>query len=129
MREHPELDAAMRSGDVSYAKARVLVPHLTDANAGELVALAADAPVGALGARIAAWSQRHEDPDAITARQHRERSVSWRTDADGMVTLTARLPPEVAGAVVAVIDTQVTRSRAPRARRSASNAPTPSSRR
>ncbi len=39
--------------------------------------------------------------------------MSWRTDADGMVTLTARLPPEVAGAVCAVIDTQVTRSRAP----------------
>lgn len=57
MRAHPALDAAMRCGDVSYAKARVLVPHLTDANAVELVALAADAPAGALGARIAAWLQ------------------------------------------------------------------------
>ena len=32
LRNWPALDAAMRNGDVSYAKARVLVPHLTNDN-------------------------------------------------------------------------------------------------
>lgn len=69
MIDHPELDAAMARGDLSYAKARVLVPHLTTDNATALVDLAEHNPAGRLGAAIAAWSQRNEDPDTITAHQ------------------------------------------------------------
>src|SRR5690606_2654996 len=50
MREFPGLDAAMASGDVSYAKARVQVPHLTDENAEALLDLAERNPAGRLGA-------------------------------------------------------------------------------
>ncbi|MBX3313875.1 MAG: DUF222 domain-containing protein [Actinobacteria bacterium] len=109
----PILDQAMANGDVSYAKARVLVPHLTSANADALLDLAERNPAGRLGAAIAAWSQRHEDAATIRARQHEARSLSWRTEPDGTVLLTARLTPEVAGAVCAVIDTAVTRTGAP----------------
>jgi hypothetical protein len=109
----PSLDEAMESGDISYAKARVLVPHLTAANADSLLDLAERNPAGRLGAAIAAWSQRHEDVDTIRARQHEARSVSWRTEPDGTVLLTARLTPEVAGKAIAVIDTAVTRAHAP----------------
>ncbi len=113
LRAFPVLDAAMRAGDVSYAKARVLAAHLTERNAGALVALAAVTPAGRLGVAVAAWSQRHEDPEVIARRRFEARSVSWRTEADGTVTLTARLTPEAAGAVAAVIDQQVMSSRAP----------------
>jgi len=58
MRTHPALDAAMRDGEVSYAKARV--PHLTEENAAVLVELAGRIPGGQLGAAIAAWSRRNE---------------------------------------------------------------------
>lgn len=104
MRAHPTLDEAMRTGLVSYAKARTLAPYLTDENAEDLVEIACRTPAGRLGAAIAAWSQRHEDPDTIAERQHQQRSVTWRTEPDGMVTLTARLAPTVAAEVCAVID-------------------------
>ena len=113
LRQWPLLDTAVRDGDVSYAKARVLVPHLTDHNVGPLVDLAMVTPAGRLGAAIAAWSQRHEDSEAIEARQHDARTMSWRTEGDGMVTITARLPPAQAGAVCAVIDQHVTVTSAP----------------
>lgn len=113
MCEHPALHSAMADGDVSYAKARVLVPHLTTANAHALLRLAATNPAGRLGAAIAAWSQQHEDPEDIARRQHQERNVSWRTGGDGMVTITTRVPPATAGAICAAIDAQVTRADAP----------------
>jgi len=75
--------------------------------------LAAITPAGRLGAAVAAWSQCHEDPEEIARRQFEERSVSRRTDPDGMVTVTARLTPQAAGAVGAVIDQHVFSSRAP----------------
>ena len=100
----------MRNGEISYAKARVLVPSLTATNAAELIDIAASTPAGRLGAAIAAWSHRHEDPDLLAQRQRDARSCSWRTEPDGTVILTARLTPAAAGAVCAVIDTHVTRT-------------------
>jgi hypothetical protein len=113
MRDHPALDAAMRSGVVSYAKARVLAACLTVDNADALLAIAERTPAGRLGAAVAAWSQRHEDAHVIEARQQEARSVSWRTEPDGMVTITSRLTPVEAGAVCAQIDTRVMRADAP----------------
>lgn len=113
MRAFAVLDEAMRSGEVSYAKARVLVPHLTAENAMVLAELAGRTPAGQLGAAIAAWSRRNEDPDDIDRRHHRERSVSWRTDPDGMVTITARLAPDEAVRVTGPIDQKVMANSAP----------------
>lgn len=110
LRAHPELDAAMRHGDVSYAKARALVPYLNDGNATELIGIAESVPAGRLGAAIAAWSRRHDDAEVIDARQRDARSCAWRTNPDGTVTITATLTPTAAGAVCAVIDAQVTRT-------------------
>ena len=94
----------MRDGDVSYAKARVLAGHLTAANCDELVAIATVTPAGRLGAAIARWSRTHDDPDTIDARHHEQRSVTARTEPDGMVTITSKLPPLEASATLAVID-------------------------
>lgn len=113
MRQYPQLHLAMAEGDLSYAKARVLVAYLDDENAAELIDLAMTTPVRHLGRTIAAWSNRNEDQETIDDRHHESRYVSWRTDPDGMVTITARLEPAVAGAVCAVIDQQVMGSDAP----------------
>ncbi|HET8931585.1 MAG TPA: HNH endonuclease, partial [Acidimicrobiales bacterium] len=92
-------------------KARVLVSWLTDANATELIAIAETTPAGRLGAAIAAWAHRNDDQELIEQHQREARSCTWRTEGDGTVTLTARLTPAAAGAVCAVIDAQVTRSK------------------
>jgi hypothetical protein len=113
LRDHPTLDHALASGAISYAKARCLVAHLTDANADELVDLAQRTPTRDLPAAIAAWSRRNEDPDAIDRRHHRDRAVTWHTTSDGMVHLTAHLEPHRAGAIIAAIDQRVMSERAP----------------
>lgn len=107
--QFPELDNAMAIGDISYAQARVLVGFLTDDNVHDLLAIAECTPASRLGAAVAAWSQRNDDPAHISDRQHESRSVSWRTDPDGTVVITARLAPERAGVVCAAIDASVTR--------------------
>lgn len=109
----PQLDAAMARGDISYTKARVLVAYLNEANEAALVDLAEQNPASRLGAAIAAWSQRNEDPSTITDRQHEARSLSWRTEPDGTVLVVARLEPAVAGEVCAVIDLATARTNAP----------------
>ena len=68
LRTWPTLDAAMRTGDVPYAKARTLVPHLSDDNVDDLVQIATVTPAGRLGAAIAAWVHRHEDDEVIAVR-------------------------------------------------------------
>ncbi|MGB3410546.1 MAG: DUF222 domain-containing protein [Microthrixaceae bacterium] len=113
MRQYPTLDQAMANGDVSYAKARVLVPHLSDDNIGDLLDIAVRTSAGRLGAAVAAWSHRNDDPETIRKRQYEARSVSWRTEPDGMVVITARLTPEAAGALCATIDTVVASNHAP----------------
>lgn len=109
MRDFPELDAAMRNGDMSYAKARELVANLDVDNVAEFLDLASYTPAGRLGVAIAAWSRRNEDEGLLAARQRVLRSCSWRTEPDGMVTITARQAPENAGIACAVLDTQVMR--------------------
>jgi len=109
MRRHPVLDEAMACGDVSYSKARILAGQLTGDNADELVEIARITPSGRLGKAIAAWSERNEDPEVIRRRQHLLRSMGWGSAADGMVDFHARLTPEDAAAVCAVIDTTVAR--------------------
>jgi hypothetical protein len=104
MRRFAALDRAIRDQSVSYAKARVLAAHLTAENCDALIAIATVTPAARLGAAIARWSRAHDEPDAIDARQHEQRSVSARTDADGMVTITARLPPLEGAVALAVID-------------------------
>jgi hypothetical protein len=104
MRDFPDLAAAVRIGAISYAKARVLVPHLTADNVTPLLHLARTTPAGRLGVAIARWSRRNEDPTEIDERHRRERSVTVRTEPSGMVVILARLPPVDAVGVVAVID-------------------------
>ncbi|MCB0963762.1 MAG: hypothetical protein KDA98_10750, partial [Acidimicrobiales bacterium] len=118
MRRHRELGEAMADRRVSYGKARVLVPYLAgfdpgDPRVGEVIGLAASTCAAALGRVVADWARGHEDPDETDRRHDREQRLSWRTDPDGMVTGTFRLPPLEAGKVIAQIDQRVMSDRAP----------------
>ena len=97
--ETPTATRPRARADLTGPPAERLEAEVVDltANGDALLDLAERNPAGRLGAAIAAWSQRHEDPDTIRARQHEARSLSWRTEPDGTVLLT----PEVAGAVCA----------------------------
>ena len=109
LRRWPQLDDALATGEISYAKARTLAAHLSDENADALVTIARTTPAGRLGAAIAAWSLQNEDQAVIDNRQREARSMSWRTDADGMVIFTIKVPPTDAGILQAIIDTDVIR--------------------
>lgn len=113
IRQHPRLAAAMAAGDISYAKARALAPHLSDTNTDALVSIAETTPAGRLGVAIAGWIHRNDNPEDINRRQHEARACSWRCEPDATITITLRLPPAVAGQICAVIDQGVMANNAP----------------
>lgn len=113
MREYPRLHELMAMGEISYAKARMVVPHLSAENSDELLEICTETSLRRLGVALAMWLNRHEDPEALAERQFQARSVSWRTNPDGMVTITAHLPPLMAAQVCAVVDQVVAGSDAP----------------
>lgn len=108
----PQLDAALASGRLSYAKIRVISRYANEDNVDELIAMAETCPAGRLGVLIAAWQQSRQSNEAISAAQYGARSMSWRTEPDGMITFIARLRPAEAGAVQAAIEAIVMRANA-----------------
>lgn len=107
MIQYPELDSAMARGDICYAKARIMAPHLSPESINQLVDLASNTSVGRLSKAIAAWTLRNEDPDTIERRQRHARSVTWHTEPDGMIVVTARLQPSQGARVCAAITAAV----------------------
>jgi len=105
----PAVAAAFASGHVSYSKARALTRVATAGNEVELLALAASVPAGRLGAALAAWLQRRERPGDTEARHRASRSFTWRTEVDGMVVGTFRLPPYEAATITTPVELAVRR--------------------
>ena len=97
----PAIAAAFAAGTISYSKVRALTRIATVENESELVGLALKVPAGDLRRVLAAWTTRTSDPDELAAHQRRQRSVRWRQEPDGMVTFWLRLPPWVAGTLIA----------------------------
>lgn len=111
VRELPLVQHHFTTGELSYSKVRALVSVATADNEAELVELALGTPAGDLRAAIARHLTQTLEPDELAAHQHRRRSVSWRAEADGMVTFTLRLPPHVAAVLIALLTTMVMRTR------------------
>ncbi|QXC61352.1 hypothetical protein KSP35_00400 [Aquihabitans sp. G128] len=99
--ELPLISAAFADGQLSYSKVRTLTRLATGDNEGELLPIALETPASDLGVELARWLHRTTDPKDLAAYHHQQRSVRWRTDPDGMVVFTLRLPPLLAGAVIA----------------------------
>ena len=107
MMQYAELNSAMARGDICYAKARIMAPHLSPESISQLVDLASNTSVGRLSKAIAAWTLRNEDPETIERRQRHARAVTWHTEPDGMIVITARLQPSQGARVCAAITAAV----------------------
>ena len=91
-------------GRFSRSKARLLTRVATPENEAELSGIAERTPTGRLATEIARWLGGQETPEVTERRLHEARSLRWRTDPDGMVVATLRIPPEVAAMPMAAID-------------------------
>ncbi|MCC6226851.1 MAG: DUF222 domain-containing protein [Microthrixaceae bacterium] len=105
------IDASFSEGRISYSKVRQLTRVATVDNEAALLEIAERTPAGRLGAAIARWLGAREDPAETERRQHAARSLSWRTDPDGMVVAMLRLPPLAAAVLMAAVDAWVLRNR------------------
>lgn len=103
------ISAAFDAGRISYSKVRHLTRVVTPEIEADLLEIAECTPAGKLSAAIAAWLVRNEEPEETEERQQRARSLSWNVEPDGMVRLTARLPPWMAAMPMAAIDTWIMR--------------------
>lgn len=111
LRELPVVSEAFAAKRLSYSKVRTLTRVAAPASEAELCELAVRVPAGRLGQALAAWSARNEPEDVIKARQHRDRSLSWRTEPDGMIVGGFRLEPAAAAPLLAAIDAWVRANR------------------
>lgn len=105
LRDLPVTAQAVAAGTLSYAKAREVTRVATPETEGELVGVARDAPAGALARTLANWQNRHE-PERLSERQWAARACTYRQESDGTVTISLRLPPEVAAQVRATLDAE-----------------------
>jgi len=103
------LAAAFAEGRLSYSKVRTVTRVVTSETEAGLCALAERTPAGRLSTAIAAWLAPREDPADTERRHHEARSFTCRTEPDGMVIGSFRLPPLAAAMLTAVIDALVTR--------------------
>ncbi len=83
-------------------------------NEAELLELAAKVRAADIGVALAAWSVRNEDDDVIEARQLRQRHLTTRTDPDGTICGSFRLPPLAGARLLTAISTTMMRSTAKR---------------
>ena len=102
---------SFKAGELSYSKIRTLTRVATAENDAELVDLAKSVPAADLGRAIAAWLQQSTDPDALENYPRTRRSIKWRNDPDGMVSISMRLPPLLAGVFIAILTSLVMRSK------------------
>jgi hypothetical protein len=107
----PVIAAHFAAGRLSYAKVRILTRVATAGNEAELAALAQTVPASDLGCALAGWRNRHHSGAEIDAYHHQQRSLRWRTDPDGMVTFTIRVPPHLAATLIAVLTALVWRTK------------------
>ncbi|MEZ5246901.1 MAG: DUF222 domain-containing protein [Acidimicrobiales bacterium] len=110
LRTLPASADAFASGVISYSKLRTLSRVATPDNERELLEIACDVAAGELGRALAAWMGRNCDPEDLDAHQQRRRAIRERVEPDGMTTVTMNLPPLVAGAWSAALDTLVMRN-------------------
>jgi len=110
--ELPLISAAYEEGRLSYSKVRTLTRLATGDNEGELLPIAVETPASDLSVELARWLHRSLDPGDLAAYHQQQRSVRWRTDPDGMVVFTLRLPPLLAGTLISRLENAVMAKRA-----------------
>jgi hypothetical protein len=103
----PLLAAAFGAHRLSFTKLRALTRVATPDTEPELLELAEQVPASQLRREIARWRARHETPAETDARQHRDRSLTFWIDHDGMMCGHFRLPPLAGGSLLSALDTSL----------------------
>ena len=98
LRVLPLIADLFEADELSYSKVRTLSRIATPENEQQLAA-------------IAAWLHRTSNDAELERHQREQRSVTWRNEPDGLVTFTARLPPLIAGVLMAQLTTRVMSTR------------------
>ncbi len=106
-----DVDAAFADGRLSYSKVRALTRVAIDHpdRQTELIELAAGSTAAALPWELARWTGREEDPEERDRRHRRESALTARTEPDGAVVITARVPPLEGAMVMRTIDAHIGR--------------------
>jgi len=107
----PATADAFKRGEISYSKVRTLTRLATSDNEHELLDIATTTTAADLGRALAAWLHRNSEPEDLAAHHHRQRSVKWRTEPDGMVHFNLQLPPLLAGLLITFLTTWVMRTK------------------
>ena len=107
----PTIAERFVSGVLSYSKVRALIGVATPENEAELADLAMGCSAAELRVELARWLRNHTDPERLDAHHRGRRSVTWRTEADGMVTFTLRLQPHMAAILITLLTKLVMRTR------------------
>lgn len=109
----PETKAALVAGDLSLAQAGVIAgaEEACPGSEAALVDLAGRSDLGTLKDEARRRRLAAVDPEELSARQHRHRSLRHWRDAEGMVRLSVALAPAAGVAVVNRIEAETQRLR------------------
>ncbi|WP_235498178.1 HNH endonuclease signature motif containing protein [Frankia sp. R43] len=99
----PAIRAAFAAGTLSYSKVRAITRVARPETEQTWLNHAEHCTAGALENLVRAYRQRSADPDD-RARTRAARRVSWCTDEDGVVHLTAVLPADEGAQLIAAIE-------------------------
>ncbi len=105
----PRIHEAFRANQLTYAKARILTRRATPENEEDLLELASERSANRLTVAVAKFIAGEETDAERDLRHHDDRSVTMRTNADGMVLIRAVLPPNIGKHLVRVVESLVQR--------------------
>lgn len=94
----PQIDAAFAAGKLSYSKVRVLVTVAAEVDESVLLKQAEIQTVSQLERTVRAFRR------GGGWQQEKERRASWRWDDDGMLVVSARLPPDEGALLIAALE-------------------------
>ncbi len=105
LRELPQTSAAMRGGELSYAKARALTRVARPASEAALLEFARSCSAARLERKLRSWTSESRESEARSEeRRHASRRFSVFPDEDGMYAVRGRLDPEVGAALMRAIE-------------------------
>jgi hypothetical protein len=103
--ELPHVGAAMRRGELSYAKTRALTRIATPDNELRLLDLARAGTAAHVERLVRAWRRVDRNEAArVTETRHQHRQLTTWVDDDGMLVIRGRLTPEVGAVVQRALD-------------------------
>jgi len=100
----PSISEAMSRGILSYSKARALTRIAAPDNEEHLVALARSAPASHVERVVREYRRAGRAGLELAQRQQEGRYLRTFTDADGMLVIEGRLPPEVGALLLQALE-------------------------